>query len=477
MFIKSLTLTDYKQYKGTHHFNLSNLVYLRGNNGVGKTNFLSAILFLLNGYVEAGKVLADVPTTGCAVTEVSGVIEHKGHVYEITRRYPTKITIKEDGKLRTDTEPQKFLNDTFRDVDYFRKFRMIDTKKGINFLEQGDTEIRKTLLSLSQGAFNNIRVRLTTRKTDKDKLNRDKLVTVKCYPSDKRYAKLKEGYDSLDKKVRAVQSELDAAQREYNAKDREIASLESEKVYYTRQKNSLQNGAICSACKQPLPKDKVEGQIQEAITKLSGIDEKIAQMKKNVDLDGDLISEIRTDMDSIRKDKERIYKYLIKLENRLKQKQFVYTNKDVLITAQAIKELDLIQNDYIVKWLEQLEPVVNQVIQKIHYSVKIKLDEKGNLKIEMTKDNGLKYKYEQLSDGQKLVLSIAFKLALLLQKNDEGLLVADEGFSSLDEENLNHIFTLFESLPFQLIAVVHRLNNVPTKMQIIDLNVLLAEKK
>jgi energy-coupling factor transporter ATP-binding protein EcfA2 len=77
--------------------------------------------------------------------------------------------------------------------------------------------------------------------------------------------------------------------------------------------------------------------------------------------------------------------------------------------------------------------------------------------------------YKLLSTGQKLVLSIAFKLAILLEKNETGLMIADEGFSSLDIENLNHIFDLFNGLPFQLICVLHRFEDVPDGATVITL--------
>ena len=56
-----------------------------------------------------------------------------------------------------------------------------------------------------------------------------------------------------------------------------------------------------------------------------------------------------------------------------------------------------------------------------------------------------------------------------MQKQEEGIIVADEGFGSLDVENLKKVFNLFKDLPFQLVCILHRINDVPKEVNTINL--------
>jgi len=134
----------------------------------------------------------------------------------------------------------------------------------------------------------------------------------------------------------------------------------------------------------------------------------------------------------------------------------------------AIEALDSFCNYYLTEWIKTLEPIINNVIKKIGFTVSFLLDEKGDLDIVLNKD-GYNYLYKELSTGQRLVFTIGFQLALLLERGESGLVIADEGFSSLDEETLTHIVELFNDLPFQLVMMLHRYDNPPEGIHIIKL--------
>ena len=64
----------------------------------------------------------------------------------------------------------------------------------------------------------------------------------------------------------------------------------------------------------------------------------------------------------------------------------------------------------------------------------------------------------------------AFKLALLISQNKTGVVIADEGLGSLDENNLMHVVSIFESYPYQLIMVLHNSPPMPNTVKVINLN-------
>jgi DNA repair exonuclease SbcCD ATPase subunit len=165
----------------------------------------------------------------------------------------------------------------------------------------------------------------------------------------------------------------------------------------------------------------------------------------------------------------KITRAIEKIQNRFKlQDYYKYTNKDVAIVQKALQELDNLSSYYLTESLKIFEPIINSILNKINFNVKFKINDKNKFDIALDKD-GTEYSYDDLSEGQKLLVQIAFKLALLLERGEEGIVIADEGLSSLDFDNLDHVLTIFKNLPYQLFIVLHNLETVPVDVQIIDL--------
>ena len=110
------------------------------------------------------------------------------------------------------------------------------------------------------------------------------------------------------------------------------------------------------------------------------------------------------------------------------------------------------------------------ILEHIEFEIKFTVNDKNNIDYTLYK-KGVKYTKEDLSNGQKLILQIAFKLALLSQRGESGLIIADEGMSSLDKNNLLHIIDLIKGFPFQLLIVLHNVQSMPEYVNIIELGV------
>ena len=110
------------------------------------------------------------------------------------------------------------------------------------------------------------------------------------------------------------------------------------------------------------------------------------------------------------------------------------------------------------------------MLSKLGFTVTFRVDAKNNFDIKLlNNNNGTEFVYKELSNGQRLFVTVAFQLALLMEKNESGLVVADEGLSSLDGANLNIMLELFKNSPFQLIAIVHRFQTNDTSIKNIQL--------
>ena len=472
MIIRKIKFKFFKMFENDEFF-FELMNFIKGKNGIGKTSLaLEPILFCLYGYTSK-ESLTDLATkTKSKSYSVEIELKHKDKFYRIVRKYPTHLSIFENNQQLTFTnsrDAQEFINKTFGDRLNFMKFRVIDKDIGANFLEEGQVALKKILFSMSDELFNNIRSKLNETKREREIYNKDKALTFTLYPSETRLETLEIGVQELQSKLQTLKSKLAPIEQEHlrltNQKSKESGDIN----YWQGKKRTVTQDAKCYACKRGLDEELKKKMLDEIITKIDELEISMQNLLPEIDKRKDLLESARSGNDQITNRIYRIKSLITKLETRIKQKDYKYTDKDVLIVKKAIEELDKLSSYYITESLKILEPIINNIVSKIGFEVSFTINEKGKFAIEMKKDN-ISYKYKDLSTGQKLILQIAFKLALLLERNETGIIIADEGLSSLDEENLLHVVNIFENLPFQLFMVLHNAPELPESIKVIDLN-------
>lgn len=383
----------------------------------------------------------------------------------ITREIPTKVTILLKGEEvlpgALNRDKDAWLEERFGTLKNFEKFRMIDTKLGSNLLELGATELRRTLLEQEDNLFNRVRANLVSKKTEFDKYNREDAKVDNHYPSEKRLNFLRLQFESLklnfqdDREDKAYSAELT---KTLSAEAYLEAIIDQECKYL-----KLLDNRSCPVCTQ---------EFRDAETLRKGVHGKIDAYKAEMTLLNDKIDELEA-LGKKRRDKRtqnlfklnRIERLIHKLEGRIKQKEYRYTGRDVEEVSYAIRELDNYYSQYLVESLNSLQPIINNIVNKINLSVFFVVKD-GKISIELERDQK-QFSYKELSSGQKMILNIAFQVAALLQKGQEGLIVADEGFSNLDSDSIITLYDLFRDLPFQLISVIHRFNEETDGIKII----------
>ena len=324
--------------------------------------------------------------------------------------------------------------------------------------------------------------------------------------------------DNVDTIRSSYDSSLQTAETRIKTLERDIENFKKQIEEVDKQSDTIKTTAVCYVCKQPLNQHTAEDIMKEKVSKKEELslnikryrhdieiaEQNIKTLKENIIIerkkradelkkelenirneDIELCSDIPRLIDGIQnakeiitqdkesKDKlllrkERLQALKMKLEARLQQKQYIYTERDVIVVKKAIEELDKLSSIYLVETVHSLEPIINSVISKIGFAVTFDVDIKGKFNILLERE-GIQYKYKDLSCGQRLILQIALKLALLLQESKSGLIISDEGLSALENDNLEDIIGLFKELPFQLVFVLHRANIEDNEVNLIKL--------
>ena len=357
MIIKKIKFKFFKMFENNEFF-FSLMNFIKGKNGIGKTSLaLEPILFCLYGYTSK-ESLADLATkTKSKSYSVEIDLKHKDKLYRIVRKYPTHLSIYENNEPLTFTnsrDAQEFINKTFGDRLNFMKFRIIDSDVGTNFLEEGQVALKKILFSSSDELFNNIRSKLNDVKHEREIYNKDKALVFSYYPSETRLETLEIGILDLQNRLQSIKSKLTPIEQEHikltNQKSKESGDLN----YWSNKKNTIIQDKKCYACKRGLDEELRKKMLDEITTKIDELEMSIQTLLPEIDKRKDLLETARTGNDQIT---NRIYKVkslITKLETRIKQKNYKYTDKDVLIVKKAIEELDKLSSYYITESLKEI---------------------------------------------------------------------------------------------------------------------------
>jgi DNA repair exonuclease SbcCD ATPase subunit len=474
MRINKISLKNFKNFENkTQEF--SSLNFISGSNGTGKTTLiLDAVLFCLWGYSYTN--LAGLPTRdkskSCSVTID---LTHNKDKFIIKRGYPTSVEItknEEKVKFSTSIEANKYIESIVGTREQFCKFHLINAYDSeTDILSAGQTTIKKTLFTLTDDLFNNAKTKLQALKSERERLNKDGATVYTHYPSIKRLFVLEENIDIMQTQLKGVEIDLNDFRKEYNEEVRQKGNKEGQKSNYSSQKNKiLSQPDNCYTCGQSISKECYSKQLKEINDNIEKLNHEIGKHIESMNITKDIMQSYESNREKIQDRINTLRDKKSKLEARMKQKNLTYTTKDVVVVKKALTELDNLSSYYLKESLKSLTPIMNSILQKINFQVDFTVSESGAFTINL-QSNGISYSQKDLSTGQRLILQIALKIALLLSMNKIGVIVADEGLSSLDDHNLNNIINLFEQYPFQLFMVLHHFKDVPNSVKVINLGV------
>lgn len=430
-------------------------------NGVGKSSLIAALLLLLGGpkltNINLNKFIRDDEKSGI----ISGMIQAGEDLLEIERVLKRKGSGKlklaingEDQNFKTSKLAQEEIFKYIGSPENFKKFRIIDDSSGINVLDFTSGQLRKTLMGLCQDKFDTLRKKLLDKKNLYEKYNKNAVLS-KHAPSESRLQILSNAIKALDTtEMNKVIGKIQKFQMEKNKLLTERGKHTQDKEIKARQLQKFKTMAQCPNCQQTVSDEYKKPILEDLNKKISEASQKIVGMVDDLKIYDEIVQSEEKKKTKLYGEKQKLNNLKYKLETRISQKEYKYTTKDVEIAKKAIEIIDSFANYYVIQWIKIIEPIVNSYIDRLNMHLNFNIDESGNIEVVVTRNNK-KYTYDMLSQGEKIFLSTVFKIALLMEQQETGLMVADEAFNSLSGENLNRILEIISNLPVQLLCISH----------------------
>lgn len=156
---------------------------------------------------------------------------------------------------------------------------------------------------------------------------------------------------------------------------------------------------------------------------------------------------------------------IINIENNIKKLESLLIKKEQYDYYLNSIKRDGIPYKLILNIIPKLENEINNILHQIvDFSILINLDENKNINIQLVYDDLNYWPLESASGMEKFISSIAIRTALINISNlpRPNFLIIDEGFGTLDAENLNSVSTLLDYLKtnFDFIIVISHVDQI-----------------
>jgi len=261
------------------------------------------------------------------------------------------------------------------------------------------------------------------------------------------------------KSVEKIISELRSGMKQLqNLKDKQTEAINNQEKAIAKQKAE-------SESRETLIKEAIE-QIEGHNNKIkiltkdnAGLKNDMTRLEERIEAETDYTSVFENTLTVLEPRQLKLKEYILKLTEAFKFENYKYTQQDIEICQEAIRTIDSFAGFYIEEWLQQLEIIINDLLRTMNLRIKF-LSTKDFIEVY---DNEKTLKYGQLSSGQKTFLNAIFKLAILLHKGqNDGIFLADEGFSAMDKVNLSKFITVCNGLNIQVTFIYQNIDRIET---------------
>ena len=278
----------------------------------------------------------------------------------------------------------------------------------------------------------------------------------------KEYMETKKGMDNqIEKmfKIRAFKEELDEANSKLNESKLREDNLNYSLQYINERKQNIENQIESISSEIQRYKDqenniKYNKKIKIKITKkelgLSDVDDRISELN-------DDITEVHSDIKVNDNEMRNINKKIKEIQELEKQNQAYHYYLD------AVRR-DSIPYELLEKAIPTIEGEVNNILsQLVDFQLSLEMDGK-NINSNIVYDDLNQWPLELSSGMERFISSLAMRVGLINVSNlpRSNFLAIDEGWGTMDSDNINSVYNLFQYLKaqFQFALIVSHVDSM-----------------
>ena len=303
-----------------------------------------------------------------------------------------------------------------------------------------------------------------------------------CMENSQTILEQKEKVDGELETIKSELNDLETKHSELVSKRKELAPFESE---YTKLKKLKEdennvsrdiNTLINKLSTFETKEIKINGELLQVTQLITDYLENEKQIQKNKELRTEMVS-VRAELTSSKDDVDKLNKQLLKLNGEVSsltnQKK---TIEDRIEEVEKLEEQfglfeyylnalgkDGVSYELISKALPMIEGEVNNILgQIVEFGLQLEMDGK-NINANIVYDDQ-KWSLEMCSGMEKFISGLAIRIALINVCNlpRPNFLVIDEGFGTLDNENLTSLYMLFAYLKtqFDFVMIISHIDSM-----------------
>jgi len=447
------------------------------SNGAGKSAICEALLFCLYG--KSRTTLQNLVRKGESFCSVKLVFEKDYNTYEINRRFDKSTTLKilKNDKLiqfHRINQAQSYINDVLgMDYDNFVSFSIFDVLRFEDLSSLSLSDFRKLLRTVFN--FESIENALNKLKIDirSAEQSLSLIPTAAHFYSDKRLFILQKAQNKLNYYKQILESR-------HNKLLKLIRNYEAELSKYNtiiERNNSkikwLINKDTCPTCLRPL--DNKIDILNTYQKEINDCQNKVRSITSKLDRAQNLSNLINSKHKQLTDKLFKINKCLYQLESSKKSHENIDRLKRQIDNLRVLHALTNKFEEYVISHtIQNLEALINSYLSYLtDISCKIIYEhsgKSGKILIKIYRNNS-EFLFQQLSSGEKMLVSYAFKLAINTFDYKDTILFIDEGLSRLDKNNRNKLLTMLQQSPFTQIFLISHDDNFK------DLPTIFIEKR
>lgn len=476
--IQSISLVNFGVHKNSTFIFSNNTTLISGNNGSGKSTVIRAIGLALFDYKPT--TLKDLISRGAEYAEITVEFEYGNHSCSIYRRIGTeqKTALMVDGELVEMYKESyaklsylfgikdlaKFFNELLYIRSSYLTYLFLLEKSKRKLIIENILDIERFNVSFKlRNIIKDIDIELSKKKENASperigELENSIFTTENEIENHKQVAlKLKEERDRINNLISAIISPLNIVKQEIESCSTTLNKLNSKKY-------SLLRG-VCPTCNQKIEINNAEiDDISKQIETLTSAIESKAVIQTGL-LEG--YDKLKDQPDNIKNNIELVSRQLYLKQGKLEQLKYeLHRLESVGIDSKRINKLE----DLKIK-LEEIHKKSKELPAKISNTLITGIVSTANelltyvpnksLRIDIVdydlliEVNDKKLSYELLSDGEKIIVALLIRIAMIRRMSNLNLYILDEPTINLDSQTKEELLNIFGNISGQMIVISH----------------------